>query len=436
MKPDFPQESLITEDCCATSKPLCEGSPANPGGDAGDPCCGGPPQESFITGNCGATLKSACDCLPADPTGDTDEVCCGGPPPPKTSPYDKPGYRVQRFVAEFIGTAVGPVPRIHSQWGVADRFGTILTRLGVGRHDYRVAPGIYSVGHPDAEAPVVVTANFKLTFDTVRRDLNGRDLWLLVLDTHGINVWCAAGKGTFSTREVISRVNTSGLAHLVQHRKLILPQLCATGVSGRDVKKGCDFEVVWGPIRSKDIVPFLDQGMTADDTMRRVTFSFMERLVLIPVELSYLPKPTLWVLLAAFIISGIGPSIFSIQGALLRGGMAMAAYLVGVIAGAALVPALLPYLPGRAFSVKGAITGVVAGAVVALFFSWHTNGWGMVGLILWSTAISSYLAMNFTGSTPFTSPSGVEKEMRRAIPIQAASALAAVAVWITSGFIA
>jgi len=176
--------------------------------------------------------------------------------------------------------------------------------------------------------------------------------------------------------------------------------------------------------------------MTADETMRKVTFSFIERLVLIPVEISQLPKPTLWVLLVAFIISGIGPSIFSIQGALMRGGMAMAAYLAGVIAGAALVPVLLPYLPGRAFSVKGAVTGFAAGIIVAVIFSGYTNGWGLAGLILWATAISSYLAMNFTGSTPFTSPSGVEKEMRRAIPIQAVSALAAVITWIASGFTA
>jgi len=394
------------------------------------------PIDRFISGDCCATIQSTCECSPADPAGNADEVCCGGPPPPKTDPYEKPGYRVQRFVAEFIETAAGPVPRTRCRWGVSDRLGTILTRIGVGRHDYRVAPGIYTVGNPDADAPVVVTANFKLTFDTVRRDLKGQDLWLLVLDTHGINVWCAAGKGTFSTQEVITRVKTSGLAKLVRHRKLIMPQLSATGVSGREVKKGCDFEVVWGPIRSKDIAPFLDQGMTADDSMRRVTFSFLERLVLIPVELSHLPKPTLWMLLAAFVISGIGPGIFSFQGAITRGGMAMAAYLAGVVAGAALVPVLLPYLPGRAFSVKGAIAGLAVGVLVAFSFSGYTNSWGMVGLILWCSAISSYLAMNFTGSTPFTSPSGVEKEMRRAIPIQAVSALAAVVAWMASSFTA
>jgi len=206
------------------------------------------PIDKFLSGECCATSKSLCESSTGDSTADADEVCCGGPPPPKTDPYEKPGYKVQRFVAEFIDTTIGSVPRVRSRWGLSDRFGTILTRLGVGRHDYRIAPGLYAVGDPNEASPVVVTANFKLTFDTVRRDLEGRDLWLLVLDTHGINVWCAAGKGTFSTQEVISRVNSSGLGNLVRHRKLILPQLSATGVSGREVKKGCYFEVVWGPI--------------------------------------------------------------------------------------------------------------------------------------------------------------------------------------------
>jgi hypothetical protein len=57
-----------------------------------------------------------------------------------------------------------------------------------------------------------------------------------------------------------------------------------------------------------------------------------------------------------------------------------------------------------------------------------------VALIFITMAISSYLAMNFTGSTPFTSPSGVEKEMRQAIPVQAGAVVVALVAWITAGF--
>ncbi|RXM20875.1 acetyl-CoA synthase subunit gamma, partial [Citrobacter sp. AAK_AS5] len=79
-------------------------------------------------------------------------------------------------------------------------------RWNIKRMDYRVAPGLYAVGEPTADSPVLVTANYKLTFDGLRSELGGVDAWMLVLDTLGVNVWCAAGKGTFSTAELARRV--------------------------------------------------------------------------------------------------------------------------------------------------------------------------------------------------------------------------------------
>ena len=152
-------------------------------------------------------------------------------------------------------------------------------------------PGLYAVGAASADSPVLVTANYKLTFDTLRRELAGVDAWVLVLDTRGVNVWCAAGKNLFSHDELALRVQRTGLERVVRHRRLILPQLAATGVSARQVKKKCGFEVVWGPVRARDIHDFLRNGMKAEQAMRRVTFTFGERLVLVPVELSFLPSP-------------------------------------------------------------------------------------------------------------------------------------------------
>jgi hypothetical protein len=114
--------------------------------------------------------------------------------------------------------------------------------------------------------------------------------------------------------------------------------------------------------------------------------------------------------------------------------MLITAYIAGILAGAVAAPVLLPWVPGRAFALKGALTGGVAGlAVIAIFRNdliWLEDG----ALLLFTMMISSYLTMNFTGSTPFTSPSGVEKEMRRAIPLQAAAALIAAAAWVTAAF--
>lgn len=363
-----------------------------------------------------------------------NEVCCGTPPGPASSRYERPGYLLCHFVAEFIDTPIGPVPRLKTRLNYKDQLGTIAVRWAINRQDYKVAPGLYCIGTPHPDSPVLVTANYKLTVDTLRKELAQIDAWILVLDTRGINVWCAAGKELFSTREVINRVRQTDLAKVVTHRELILPQLSATGVRARQVKKDSGFKVIWGPIRTLDIKQFLGNSCKADTTMRRVTFSFWERLTLVPVELSQVVKPTLWVLLGIFLASGIGSNLFSLAAAWPRGLMATAAYAAGIISGAIVAPALLPWIPTRSFALKGAITGFVCGIGVVLIFHTALDFWGGLALLFCSTAISSFLAMNFTGSTPFTSPSGVEKEMRKAIPLQGLTALIAVVAWIGSGF--
>jgi CO dehydrogenase/acetyl-CoA synthase gamma subunit (corrinoid Fe-S protein) len=73
----------------------------------------------------------------------------------------------------------------------------------------------------------------------------------LILDTKGINVWCAAGKGTFGTDELVSRISKTGLSKIILHRKLVLPQLGAPGVSAHEVTKQTGFSVVYGPVRRR-----------------------------------------------------------------------------------------------------------------------------------------------------------------------------------------
>ncbi len=362
------------------------------------------------------------------------EACCGPPPGPVSSPFEKPGYHMCGFVEGFKTTPAGTVPRIKTKLETPDILGTIKVRLGINRSQYTVAPGLYSIGDATPESPVLVTANYKLTFDTLRKDLEGVHTWVLVLDTRGVNVWCAAGKKTFSTDEVIQRVNQTRLHEVVNHRRLILPQLSATGVSGKKVKKGCGFKVMWGPIQARDVKPFLKAGLKADKAMRHVTFTFMERLILVPVELSFLRKYIFWILLAGFVLSGIGPGLFSISLAWDRGLIMIAACVTGIFTGAVVAPVLLPWIPGRAFAVKGVFTGVLIGAAMVMLLGKSINFAAIAALVLLIVGISSYLAMNFTGSTPYTSPSGVEKEMRIAIPFQAVAITLAIAGWIGSAF--
>ncbi len=393
-----------------------------------------PKNENCSTGQepCSCETQAGPQPFPMHPGEDV--VCCGSPVRPPSSTLERPGYRLWHFVEEFVETPAGPVPRVKTSLARPDILATALARMSSFRNDYKVEPGLYCVGRPGPDSAVLVSANYKLSFDALRKELSGLDAWILVLDTRGINVWCAAGKGLFCAPEVIRMVKLSGLEEVVRHRNIILPQLSATGVSARDVEKGCGFSVTWGPVRARDIRGFIRAGMKAEFPMRRVTFTFAERLLLVPVELFLLIKPTMWALLAIFVLSGLGVGFFSFNAAWLRGFMAVCALGAGIFAGAVLVPALLPWLPGRAFSLKGAIAGLLGGAGVVLAFWGRARGLEDLALVLFAGVVSSYLAMNFTGATPFTSPSGVEKEMRRAIPLQAAALLATILAWVGASF--
>jgi len=391
--------------------------------------------------SCCDNNNSPCDCntdkvpeplvmAPVD-----DQACCGSPSGAPSGPSERPGYALWHFVEGFLNTPAGEVPRVKTEMSRSDLLGTISARTGINRHNYRIAPGLYCTGNPDDDSPVLVSANYKLSFDALRKGLDKISAWILVLDTKGINVWCAAGKGTFSANEIISRVKLAGLEKVVKYRELILPQLSATGVSAQDVKKGCGFKIVWGPVRAEDLKRFLSNGNRADNIMRRVTFSIGERLVLIPVELSLTVKPLLWALPIVFILSGIGADIFSFAGAWSRGISAVLALVAGVIAGAVVAPALLPWIPGNAFSFKGTIAGLAAGIGIVIFCNKGLSGFEIAALVLLTSTVSSYLTMNYTGTTPFTSPSGVEKEMRWAIPFQALSVLIASTLWVWSRFV-
>jgi hypothetical protein len=387
-------------------------------------------------------FPSSCSCqkAPAGSTadfpiiGDDASDCCSAQAPKPDSDHEKPGYKLWGFVEGFLPAPAGPVPLVHSEMNREDRRGTLFTRLGFGRDRYHIAPGLYGIGSPDAQSPVMVTANYKLSFDALRFNLPGINAWILVVNTSGINVWCAAGKGTFSAQEVAYRLKAARLADIVAHRRLILPQLSATGVSARQVKKLCGFEVIWGPVHARHINEFLNKEMKATPEMRRVTFTFRERLELIPVELNHLGKPTLYLVPALFLLSGVGHGIFSVGSAFSRGATALLAYLMAIAAGVVLAPALLPWLPGKAFSVKGAVVGAAVSALLPALFAGQLSFLEMLALTLFVMAVSSYLAMNFTGSTPFTSPTGVEKEMRKAIPAQVFGALTAVVLWVSAGF--
>lgn len=281
---------------------------------------------------------------------------------------------------------------------------------------------------------MVVTANYKLTFDTVRAALHTLNLWLLVVDTRGINVWCAAGKGTFSTDEVAYQVRRSRLAEIVSHNTLILPQLAAVGVAARELQNKCGFRAVFGPVRIADVPGFLQNSLQADERMRSVTFSFRERMILIPVEICLIYKPLLIALMAVTVLSGIGPDIYSVAAAISRGRQFLVATLLAICAGAIITPLFLPWIPGRQFWLKGLQPSCLVALLIYQLYLDSLGAVAVTALVAWALAAGSYMAMNFTGSTPYTSLTGVEIEIRRGLAIQIALAAAAGVLWITAPF--
>jgi len=349
--------------------------------------------------------------------------------------YERPGYKLRHYVAGFIKTDVCLVPVLKTYLDKVDTITNGLVRCGINRYKYRLVPGLYAVGNPTKESEVLITANFKLTIDHLRKAVCGINAWILVLDTKGINVWCAAGKGTFSTATLVWQIAEAQLDRIVSHRRVIVPQLGATGVSARAVKKKSGFKVIYGPVRATDISAFIKKGFVADRRMRTVTFTMMERLILSPIELQTALKPALITAAIIFMLSGIGPGIFSAGSAWARGGIAILALIAGIVSGAVLTPALLPFIPVREFALKGIITGlgislVFLIALPAAVISWKAG----IALLLFMTTVSSVMAMNYTGTTPFTSPSGVEKEMKRYIPIQAVCLVISTGIWIAAAF--
>jgi hypothetical protein len=293
---------------------------------------------------------------------------------------------------------------------------------------------LYCVGEPDKNSPVLVTANYKLTFDSLRKELTGIPLWILVVDTRGINVWCAAGKKTFTTEEVAYQVQNAKLDQVVSHRELILPQLSASGVAVRNLQKLCGFKGKFGPILASMLPEYLKTGQ-ADEAMRTVTFTLKERFVLIPLEVCTLWKKLLGMFALFFVLSGISGEIFSLEIALSRGTILFLATLTAIIAGALLTPLLLPWVPFRQFWLKGTVLGGLTAMLFLFAGEPVVNGIEKIALFLWMTGFSAFLAMNFTGSTPFTSLSGVEKEMRNGLPLQVGAAVLALLFWVTGPFI-
>ncbi|MBP1747757.1 MAG: dehydrogenase/acetyl-CoA synthase gamma subunit (corrinoid Fe-S protein) [Deltaproteobacteria bacterium] len=381
-------------------------------------------------------------CNESSPTHDASGGCCAEAPKKSAVEFAlyQPAFDIQPqgpvysesdnlppWIEGFIGTAIGKIPVAGTSLNFTDTLGSWKARWGINRMNYIVQPGLYGIGNPGASSVVFVSANYKMSFDRLRKELSGLDAWIMVIDTKGINVWCAAGKGTFGTEEIIRRIAAVQLSRVVSHRSIIVPQLGAPGVAAHEVQKKSGFKVIYGPVRASDIQEFLQAAMKATPEMRAVTFGFVDRLVLTPIEIVNIYKPVIGIAAALLVLHLTGLVKVSMWG--------IYPFIGAVIAGAVAGPVLLPWLPGRAFSVKGAVVGLLWTLLVLYVGNIARYGiLNSLALFLILPAISAFLTLNFTGASTYTSLSGVRREMKFAIPVIISSTALGLGLWLAGRF--
>lgn len=281
----------------------------------------------------------------------------------------------------------------------AEVLGEIYGYLTLVFRPFPIQIGLYRIGNPTKDSPVLVTANFILTFTSVRKHLRGSDCYLLVIDSRGINVWCAAGKGNFSAKEISYVVRATRVGDLVGTRRMILPKLSANGVKYREIKQLTGWDAVFGPVYARDIPEYLRNGYVLSENMKRVEFTLANRL---------------WV---AIPFSGFIAFWFVVPLLFLRNLYSPMIPALALAAGIAF-PVTFYILPTDSFFKKGLVLGL-AGAVAATILL-ITVGAPARDIIMWALTVvgmTVFIAMDFSGMSPVSNYSKIKEEYYVVVPL-------------------
>ncbi|MGB9698334.1 MAG: acetyl-CoA decarbonylase/synthase complex subunit gamma [Thermodesulfobacteriota bacterium] len=140
-------------------------------------------------------------------------------------------------------------------------FPLLLERMNIYTDPQRpmaTTEGIYEIGGPGADSPVLITSNFSLTYFIVSGEIEGSRIpsWLLVKDTEGLSVMTAWAAGKFGADVIAPFVKKCGIADKVKHRKLIIPGYAAV-ISGELEEELPDWQILIGPREAAHIPAFL-----------------------------------------------------------------------------------------------------------------------------------------------------------------------------------
>lgn len=129
----------------------------------------------------------------------------------------------------------------------------------------QVSPGVYEIGKPGPDSPLLVTTNFSLTYFSVSGETaaSGIPSWLLVCDTEGMSVLTAWAAGKFDAEKIAKSVKQYTIGEKIKHRKIIIPGHVAV-ISGELEDELPGWEVMVGPREAVDIPNFLKAFWSAN----------------------------------------------------------------------------------------------------------------------------------------------------------------------------
>jgi len=308
--------------------------------------------------------------------------------------------------------------------GTSDLLRAPLMWLHAFERTYAVEPGLYYTGERyDTDTPLLVTGNYLLTVLSVHRALAGRSVRLLVVDSDGINVWCASGKGRFSVPIVMAELNRypRELWGPGKRTTIVLPKLGLAGDALADLRKE-GLRPIVGPVHARDLPGFLDDTPLKHRAKDLVNFGIVARLFCwLPGLVQYLGNGML--------------VLFALLGVEALGGPAAPVGLLAIVAwlGTA-YPLLFPWIPGRRFAVKGLWLG---GTTALALGGAAAAGWMSMALLpaaaTFTIAMAIFVGLSFTGNSAVSNYSEVRKEIAHFLPVDVILFLASIVTFLLAG---
>ncbi len=299
-----------------------------------------------------------------------------------------------------LESLLGQFPRLKTGYCIING---IFTRKSI-------IPGLYRIGTPQRSSPVIVTANYYWTVNSVYNTLCKEkiDCFLLIIDSDGINVWCAAGGGHFTHTQILEAIRLFNLRDHIDHSSLILPQLSATGVD-RKVLAKAGWKPNFGPVDIGDINSFL-KLYTKEPESSRITFNVPFR-TLMGIQHAFFVGCVLF--LPLLLILGI-LAVIQIPLTSFWVVVVLQLLIIGLVTNFAFIW-FYPFFDfTSSFFKKGLVMATlnIFGTILLLITQGKTDS--LFTVIFWialTSVVSIFIVLDLAGNTPYTNHLDVESDL-------------------------